>query len=253
MAPRVVKKVARIIHPFFHNWLCAFKPRPDDILAARSCRFRRKADIMRSIRTMSVSGGALLTILVVQSAGTRQQPTEKIGGDPPTLRQVQSGSGSSRVESRGDWPMYRHDLAGTGYSPLTQLNTKNVAMLTQVWTYRLQGDAPAAAAPGGRGGPGGVNSEATPIVVNRVMYLPAANRVVALESETGKEIWRYPVSGAAPSRRGVAYWRGEGNSAPRIIFTSGRRLIALDAKTGTLVPGFGKDGEVDMVVPYNSV
>ena len=43
---------------------------------------------------------------------------------------------------------------------------------------------------------GGVQETAAksiPIVVNRVMYLPAANRVVALEPETGKEIWRYPV------------------------------------------------------------
>jgi quinoprotein glucose dehydrogenase len=149
--------------------------------------------------------------------------------------------------------MYRHDLAGTGYSPLTQINVKNVASLSRVWTYRLQSDAPAVAAPGGRGGPGGVNSEVTPIVVNRVMYLPAANRVVALDPENGKEIWRYPVAGGAPSRRGVAYWPGEGSTPPRIIFTAGRRLIALDARTGVLVPGFGKEGEMDMVVPYNSV
>ena len=194
--------------------------------------FERKADMTRCTWTKSVAGGAVFTILLVQSAGTQQQGTEKIGGD---------------------WPMYRHDLAGTGYSPLVQVNTRNVATLAQVWTYRLQGDAPAAAVPAGRGGPASVNSEATPIVVNGVMYLPAANRVVALESETGKEIWRYPVSGAAPSRRGVAYWPGEGNLAPRIIFTSGRRLIALDARTGALAAGFGKEGEVDMMVPYNSV
>jgi glucose dehydrogenase len=186
---------------------------------------------MRSMWMMSVSAGAVLTVLLTQSVGTQQRATEKIGTD---------------------WPMYRHDLAGTGYSPLTQIDARNVAKLSQVWTYRLQSDAPAAAAPGGRGGPGGVNSEATPIVVNGVMYLPAANRVVALEPETGKEIWRYPVSGGAPSRRGVAYWAGEGGN-PRIIFPAGRRLIALNAKTGGLDPGFGKDGEVDMVVPYNSV
>jgi glucose dehydrogenase len=149
--------------------------------------------------------------------------------------------------------MYRHDLAGTGYSPLTQIDTKNVANLSRVWIYSLQSDAPpAAAAPGGRGGAGAVNSEVTPIVVNGVMYLPAANRVVALEPETGKEIWRYAVTGGAPSRRGVAYWPGEGGDA-RIIFTAGRRLIALNAKTGAVDTGFGKDGEVDMVVPYNSV
>src|SRR5262245_58928603 len=186
---------------------------------------------MRSTWTVGVSGGTLFAILLVQSAGTRQQPTERIATD---------------------WPMYRHDLAGTGYSPLTQIDTRNVAKLTRVWTYRLQGDAPAAT-PAGSGGPGVVNSQATPIVVNRVMYLPAANRVVALEADTGKEIWRYPVSGGVPSRRGVSYWPGEGTNAPRIIFTAGRRLIAVDAAAGTPAAGFGTNGEVDMTVPYNSV
>jgi quinoprotein glucose dehydrogenase len=181
---------------------------------------------------MNVSGGIMLTFLLAQSGGAQQLPTEKTGSD---------------------WPMYRHDLAGTGYSPLTQIDTKNVANLTQVWTYRLQSDAPAAAASGGRGGPGGTNSQATPIVVNGVMYLPAANRVVALEPETGKEIWQYPVTGGAPSRRGVAYWPGDGSSSPRVIITAGRRLIALNANTGALDARFGQDGEVDMGVPYNSV
>src|SRR5437762_12561094 len=93
--------------------------------------FERKADMLRSTWTMTVSGGALLTIRIVQSAGTRQQPAEKLGGD---------------------WPMYRHDLTGTGYSPLVEVNTKTVATLTQVWTYRLQSYAPAAAAPAAAAG-----------------------------------------------------------------------------------------------------
>jgi len=152
-----------------------------------------------------------------------------------------------------DWPMYRHDLAGTGYSRLTQITPANVARLTQAWTYRLQSNA-APAAPAGRGGAGaGVNSQATPIVIDGVMYLPAANRVVALEAETGKEIWQYPVTGGAPSRRGVAYWPGEANLPPRILFMVGRRLIALDARSGAIASGFGTNGEVDIDVPYNSV
>jgi len=139
--------------------------------------------------------------------------------------------------SGGDWPMYRHDYSGTGYSPLTQINTKNVSSLKEVWTHLLST---------------GLNSQATPIVVNGLMYLPSANGVVALESETGKERWRHVISGAAPSRRGVAYWPGDAGNR-RIIFTAGRRLIALDASTGQPVGAFGNDGEVDMVVPYNSV
>jgi len=185
---------------------------------------------MRSTRVMNVAGGLMLSALLGQSGLTQQRTIKETGAD---------------------WPMYRHDTAGTGYSPLTQLDTKSVANLTQVWTYRLQGDAPAA--PTGRGAQGAVNSEATPIVVNGIMYLPAANRVVALEPETGKEIWRHLVAGGAPSRRGVAYWPGEGSSPPRIIFTAGRRLIAVNANSGALDPGFGTQGEIDMVVPYNSV
>src|SRR5438045_6101650 len=109
---------------------------------------------------------ALLAIaaLLVQASGTRGQTPDR---------------------SRGDWPMYRHDLAGTGFSPLSQITVKNVSKLTRTWTYQLQmaGSAPTA----GRGGAPPAGSQATPIVVNGVMYLPAMNRVVALAPDTGLE------------------------------------------------------------------
>jgi glucose dehydrogenase len=149
-----------------------------------------------------------------------------------------------------DWPMYRHDVAGTGYSTLAQIDAKNVSGLTKAWTYNLQPDA-SAPAPTGRGG--ALNSEATPIVVRGVMYLPAAGRIVALQPETGKELWRYMVSGAAPSRRGVAYWPGDAQAPPRIVFMAGRRLIELTASNGLPVAAFGTDGAIDVGIPYNSV
>jgi quinoprotein glucose dehydrogenase len=85
------------------------------------------------------------------------------------------------------------------------------------------------------------------------MYVPTADRVVALEPETGKEIWQYRVTGGPPSRRGVAYWAGEGTIGPRVFVTAGRRLIALNAKSGVADAAFGTNGEIDLVVPYNSV
>ena len=181
-------------------------------------------------RMTALAAAVLASIFLARSAAVEQAPPRR--GD-------------------ADWPMFRHDDAGTGHSSLAQITPANVAKLSQVWSYRLQSAAPAPTA--GRGGAGGANSEATPVVVNGVMYLPAADRVVALEPETGKEIWQYVVAGGAPSRRGVAYWSGDGTHQPRIVFTVGRRLIALDAKTGALERSFGHDGEVDMVVPYNSV
>jgi glucose dehydrogenase len=141
-------------------------------------------------------------------------------------------------KAAGDWPMYRHDRASTGHSELTQINTANVTQLAQAWTMRLND----------RGG-----LEVTPIAVNGVMYLPAGNKVLAVDPVSGKEIWHYDV-GSQASTRGVAYWPGDEKNAPRIIFTTfDRKLIALDAATGKLVPAFGKSGITDLDVGYNGV
>jgi len=155
-----------------------------------------------------------------------------------------------QTPSPGDWPRYGRDLASTRFSPLRQITTSNVAKLKTAWTYRLRSDAELAR--GGRGGGIGGYSQVTPIVVNGVMYITAGNRVLALDPDTGKEIWKYEVTGGNPSARGVTYWPGDKENPPRIIFTAGRRMIGLNARTGKMDPGFGKEGEVDITVPYNS-
>src|SRR5215831_20251342 len=139
-----------------------------------------------------------------------------------------------------DWPMFNRDPAGTRYSPLTQVNSSNVTKLTQAWTYKfnrpgkpIKGDSPSE-----------LYQEITPIVVNGVMYMPSGDRVVALEPETGKEIWVYEMpKGTLASFRGVSYWPGDNNNPPRILFTTQRRMLALNARTGRVDPGFGKEGE----------
>src|ERR1700691_4427934 len=85
------------------------------------------------------------------------------------------------------------------------------------------------------------------------MYLTASAREVALEAGTGKDVWGYPMTTGRPSARGVAYWPGDKQNPPRVIFTSNRSLIALNASTGKIDPGFGKEGVVDMVVGYSGV
>src|SRR5690242_7206615 len=81
-----------------------------------------------------------------------------------------------------EWPMYNRDLAGTRFSPLTQINTRNVAGLVPAWTYKV-GKVKADGITGG--------AEMTPIVVNGTMYLTTNSKLVALEPETGKELWTY--------------------------------------------------------------
>jgi glucose dehydrogenase len=153
----------------------------------------------------------------------------------------------AQIKAPGDWPMYAGNLAGTKYSSLKQINTTNVSQLAQAWSYRLAE----------RGA-----FETTPIVAGGVMYLPAGKRVVALEPETGKEIWSYELPEGQPGTRGVAYWPGDGNNSPRILFIAGpgfadrsgtAKLVALNARTGKIDPGFGKEGSVDMVVGWSGV
>ena len=149
--------------------------------------------------------------------------------------------------SDADWPMHNRDLAGTRYSPLNQINTSNVATLVKAWSFKLQPD----------NGPALTGSEVfqevTPIVVNGVMYMPAGNRIVALEPETGKEVWRHELKEGRASFRGVAYWPGDGAMGPRIIFTSAKKLIALNANNGTLAEGFGINGEQDIQIGFAGI
>ncbi len=161
---------------------------------------------------------------------------------------------NARRNPDADWPTYNRDLAGTRYSPLTQINTSNVARLTQVWSYKLR-PAPGVVVPAVNQPASGseIFQEITPIVVNGVMYMPSGNRVVALEPETGKEIWRYELPEGLASFRGVSYWPGDGGVPPRILFTSLKKLIALDAKTGKLDIEFGDNGHVDLEIAYAGV
>ena len=149
----------------------------------------------------------------------------------------------------GDWPMYNRDLSGTRFSPLTQINANNVAQLKEAWNYRFHREGK----PIKGESASELYQEITPIVVNGIMYLPSGDRVVALEPETGKELWVYEVKSDLASFRGVSYWPGDKNNPPRIVFTTGKNMMALNAKTGRVDPGFGKEGTVPLDVAYAGV
>ena len=139
----------------------------------------------------------------------------------------------------GDWPVTGGDPGNGRYSPLAQIDRGNVRQLQVAWTYHTGDTQP------------GVHSEmqATPIVVDGVLYstTPALS-VIALRADSGSLIWKFdPFAKRAREshvNRGVAYW-GSG-SERRIFFSAGRRLYALDARTGTPIPTFGDSGWVDL-------
>ena len=126
------------------------------------------------------------------------------------------------------------DAGHSRYSPLADINVKNVSGLKPVWVYDT--------------GAKGRGWEGNPIAVDGVMYLSIPGGASAIDPETGKELWKFVPTGISrPGRdRGVAYWPGEGAMAPRIIYATVDRLYALDAMTGVPVAGFGKDGLVNL-------
>lgn len=155
----------------------------------------------------------------------------------------------SPIWAQSDWPMYSHDPGSTRYSPLSQINTQNVSKLVRVWTFHMKTNGLQSHKAGavGRGG-GRRSSEATPIVAHGVMYLPTPYQtVIALNPETGKEIWTYKLSHGRPSGRGVSYWPGDAKTPASILFgTSDGRLLSLNAKTGKPTVGFGVNGAVNL-------
>jgi quinoprotein glucose dehydrogenase len=166
-----------------------------------------------------------------------------------TLAALVPASGSAqRTVKPVEWPFYGGDQGGTKYSPLEQINRDTVGRLEVAWEWKT-GEQPF---PQFGTTPGAF--ENTPIMIDNVLYLSTPyNRVVALDAETGRELWSYdpkayeegaPASGQGFVHRGVAAWR-DGDKL-RIFMNSRYHLICLDAKTGQPVESFGSRGSVDV-------
>ena len=110
-----------------------------------------------------------------------------------------------------EWPAYAADASSTHYSTLEDIDREKVTRLQQVWEWKT-GEEPLEEY-GTRPG----MFENTPLMIDDVLYLSTPyNRVVALNAETGAELWalrseglrRWPAAERnrlrAPWRRGVA-------------------------------------------------
>ena len=152
---------------------------------------------------------------------------------------------ASSLPAQNDWPAWGRDAGNQRHSPLKQINPGNVSMLTQAWSYSMKKD-----------GLPSRSSQSTPLMVGGILYLSFPYyRVVALEPETGKILWEFtgagkPGRGNLGTMRGMAYWTGDKQTPPQIVFgTEQGELYSLNAKTGKPNPGFGKEGVVNLKTP----
>jgi quinoprotein glucose dehydrogenase len=147
--------------------------------------------------------------------------------------------------SNGEWRFYGGDAGTTKYSPLDQIDASNVKELKVVWEWKANnfGKRP------------DFNWEVTPLEIGGVLYATAGTRrdVVAIDAATGETLWMYRldegVRGQTVARtqnRGLTWW-SDGKGDDRVIMISpGYQLVALNAKTGQVMPGFGSGGLVDL-------
>ena len=145
------------------------------------------------------------------------------------------------------WRYYGGDAGAMKYSPLEQINRSNVEQLEPAWQFDA-GDA----SDGKTTSPYRSAFEATPLVVDGVMYVVSAfHRVFALDPETGKQLWMFDSKLDKARRvmlynhRGVSYW-SSGEKKRIFLGNQDGRLFSIDAETGKPDPEFGDNGRVNL-------
>jgi quinohemoprotein ethanol dehydrogenase len=178
----------------------------------------------RSPRLAQIAIG--LGLALSCSAALAQSPAK---GSPEHIKAVTSAVDGASIKANtatsNDWPTIGLDYAETRFSKLNQINADNVKKLGLAWSYPLESSR-------------GV--EATPVVVDGIMYQTASWSVVhAIDARTGKQLWTFDpkvdrekgYKGCCDVvNRGVALWKGK-------VFVGAYdgRLFALDAVTGKVV------------------
>jgi alcohol dehydrogenase (cytochrome c) len=122
-----------------------------------------------------------------------------------------------------NWPAYNGDYSGRRYSALSLINPANVAGLQAQWVFHVSNTS---------------RLEVTPLVVNGMMFVTAANDAIALDASTGRVVWRHswPISegliddASGHINRGVGIWHDR-----LYMETDNAHLLCLDARSGNLI------------------
>lgn len=122
----------------------------------------------------------------------------------------------------GDWLSYNGRLNGNRYSDLTQINAANVHQLAPRWVFPVDH----------------FGLEATPVVIDGVMYITGPNQAWALDAATGRAIWHYgrPRSTGLVGDASLGTNRGVALLGDKVFMVmDNAHLIALNRFTGGLV------------------
>ncbi|MBR9775356.1 MAG: PQQ-binding-like beta-propeller repeat protein [Cytophagales bacterium] len=145
----------------------------------------------------------------------------------------------SEIKANENWPAYLGSKGSSQYSSLKQINKSNVSRLTPVWQFRT----------GGHSVNGKSQIQCNPLIIDGVLYGTSPDlKAFALDAASGEELWVYDphkdFKFGNSVNRGLVFWESETES--RLFYSAGSFLLALNAKTGKLVHGFGQNGKVSL-------
>ena len=134
------------------------------------------------------------------------------------------------------WHRNYGNSASNRFSNLKLINKDNVKQLDLFWEYKIDDDV--------------FNDiQSNVIVAENKIYIPSYNKkIISLDGKTGKKIWELKLDDYAP-RRGMLYVEKNGNQSAKLLFSSYKKLVAINATDGTYVDSFGKKGQVKLNKP----
>ena len=129
----------------------------------------------------------------------------------------------SAAPPAANWPSYNGDYTGRRYTKLDQITPGNVAQLRAQWVFHVRNSD---------------SLEATPVVMNGVMFVTAANDAYAVDAQTGRTIWHAsrPITEGLIDDASQHHNRGVGVWGSRVYMnTDNAHLLCLDARSGNLL------------------
>lgn len=125
------------------------------------------------------------------------------------------------VTAETDWPTYNGETGGNRFTTLTQINKQNINQLAPRWVFTV---------------PDAGRLQATPVVVDGLMYVTAPNQCYALDAGTGRLLWHYSAPRQAGMTTGAGSNRGVSVAGNRVFLeTEQAHVIALNRWTGELL------------------
>jgi quinohemoprotein ethanol dehydrogenase len=173
---------------------------------------------------MKIKVSVILILLMASSAAVMSYRVKSVRGDSPSAGNVTLQRVLDQTATSPDWMVAGRDFNETHFSPLKQINDRNVGQLGLAWYLPIESAM-------------GMSSE--PIEVDGTIYVTAPLDIVyAVNASTGKLIWKFDPqvergvstqnSYAVRVNRGVAVWEGA-----VYVATGDCRLFAIDAAHGT--------------------